>query len=92
MYKALGYGKGDTVLAVVAIVVGCPALVAHHSNSQFPHPTYSTIHFFVQAVVILALWRANPDEESIRDKSMILGKTQNPQFVIPLHDTSLLKT
>jgi len=25
MYNALGYGKGDTVLAVVAIVVGCPA-------------------------------------------------------------------
>ena len=27
MYNALGYGKGDTVLAVVAIVVGCPACV-----------------------------------------------------------------
>ena len=27
MYNALGYGKGDTVLAVVAIVVGCPASV-----------------------------------------------------------------
>ena len=27
MYKALGYGKGDTILAVVAIVVGCPAYV-----------------------------------------------------------------
>ncbi|KAF8124035.1 MFS polyamine transporter [Boletus edulis] len=25
MYSALGFGKGDTVLAVVAIVVGCPA-------------------------------------------------------------------
>ncbi|KAG2110960.1 MFS polyamine transporter [Suillus discolor] len=25
MYKALGFGKGDTILAVVAIVVGCPA-------------------------------------------------------------------
>ncbi|KAF8433769.1 MFS polyamine transporter [Boletus edulis BED1] len=25
MYSALGYGKGDTVLAVVAIVIGCPA-------------------------------------------------------------------
>ncbi|KAL4244382.1 MFS transporter superfamily protein [Abortiporus biennis] len=25
MYKALGYGKGDTILAVVAIVIGCPA-------------------------------------------------------------------
>jgi hypothetical protein len=27
MYKALGYGKGDTILAIVAIVVGCPAYV-----------------------------------------------------------------
>ena len=27
MYKALGFGKGDTVLAVVAIVIGCPACV-----------------------------------------------------------------
>ena len=25
MYSALGFGKGDTVLAVIAIVVGCPA-------------------------------------------------------------------
>ena len=25
MYSALGFGKGDTVLAVVAIVIGCPA-------------------------------------------------------------------
>jgi hypothetical protein len=25
MYNALGYGKGDTILAVFAIVVGCPA-------------------------------------------------------------------
>jgi hypothetical protein len=27
MYSALGYGKGNTILAVVAIVVGCPAYV-----------------------------------------------------------------
>jgi len=27
MYNALGFGKGDTVLAVVAIVIGCPACV-----------------------------------------------------------------
>ena len=25
MYSALGFGKGDTVLAVIAIVIGCPA-------------------------------------------------------------------
>lgn len=27
MYAALGYGKGDTILAAFAIVVGCPAYV-----------------------------------------------------------------
>jgi hypothetical protein len=27
MYRALGYGKGDTILAVAAIVLGCPACV-----------------------------------------------------------------
>ena len=25
MYRALGYGKGDTILAAFAIVIGCPA-------------------------------------------------------------------
>ncbi|KAJ6585509.1 MFS polyamine transporter [Mycena capillaripes] len=25
MYQKLGYGKGDTILAVIAIVIGCPA-------------------------------------------------------------------
>lgn len=25
MYDALGFGKGDTILAVAAIVLGCPA-------------------------------------------------------------------
>ncbi|KAF8066548.1 MFS polyamine transporter [Lyophyllum atratum] len=25
MYKALGYGKGDTILAAVAVLLGCPA-------------------------------------------------------------------
>jgi len=27
MYKALGYGKGDTILAAAAIALGCPACV-----------------------------------------------------------------
>jgi hypothetical protein len=27
LYNALGYGKGNTILAVVAIAVGCPACV-----------------------------------------------------------------
>jgi len=27
MYEKLGYGKGDTVLACVSIVLGCPAYV-----------------------------------------------------------------
>jgi hypothetical protein len=27
MYSALGYGKGDTILAAAAIALGCPACV-----------------------------------------------------------------
>lgn len=27
MYNALGYGKGDSILGVIAIVIGCPACV-----------------------------------------------------------------
>jgi hypothetical protein len=25
MYRKLGYGKGDTILAVIAVVIGCPS-------------------------------------------------------------------
>jgi hypothetical protein len=25
MYMELGYGKGDTILAVLGIIIGCPA-------------------------------------------------------------------
>ncbi len=34
MYNALGYGNGDTILAVAAIVLGCPACVK--SATRFP--------------------------------------------------------
>ena len=27
MYNALGYGKGDTILAAFSLGVGCPALI-----------------------------------------------------------------
>lgn len=27
MYSALGYGKGDTILAALSLGVGCPALI-----------------------------------------------------------------
>lgn len=27
-YESLGYGKGNTVLAAVAVVLGCPAYVS----------------------------------------------------------------
>lgn len=27
MYKALGYGKGDTILAAFCLGIGCPALI-----------------------------------------------------------------
>ena len=34
MYAALGYGKGDTILACIAIIVGCPAYVSLPSNAN----------------------------------------------------------
>jgi hypothetical protein len=37
MYNALGYGKGDTILAVVAIVIGCPACVV---NCDLPYKRF----------------------------------------------------
>ncbi|KAG1831984.1 MFS polyamine transporter [Suillus subalutaceus] len=32
MYNALGFGKGDTILAVVAIVLGCPWILWHYGE------------------------------------------------------------
>lgn len=42
MYANLGFGKGDTVLAVVAIVIGCPACVLCLSF----HSLANCIHYF----------------------------------------------
>lgn len=48
MYNALGYGKGDSILAAIAIVIGCPAYV-HHLPRWFSRRTYA----FRQSVAIL---------------------------------------
>lgn len=29
MYSGLGFGKGNTILAVLAVALGCPAYVPH---------------------------------------------------------------
>ena len=34
MFKALGYGKGNTVLAAIAFAIGCPAYVSRSSLNQ----------------------------------------------------------
>ena len=34
MFKALGYGKGNTVLAAIAFAIGCPACVTASSLVQ----------------------------------------------------------
>lgn len=61
MYNALGYGKGDTILAVVAIVVGCPAYVLIIN-------CYSAClsNIGAQSVAILVLWGAITKCEPIR--------------------------
>lgn len=39
MYAKLGYGKGDTILACVAIGLGCPAYVPfHHLQTVLSKP------------------------------------------------------
>ncbi|KAG6860812.1 hypothetical protein C0995_007313 [Termitomyces sp. Mi166 len=57
MYNALGYGKGNTILACVAIVLGCPAYVLK------PPPASSNLTRYIQTVVVLEIWEANPYEE-----------------------------
>ena len=34
MFNALGYGKGNTVLAAIAFAIGCPACVTRSSLIQ----------------------------------------------------------
>jgi hypothetical protein len=59
MYNALGYGKGDTILAIVAIVVGCPACVL---TLLLPYKHLITL----QTMAILVLWGANKECEPFR--------------------------
>ena len=65
MYDALGYGKGDTILACFAIVVGCPALAlifffarGSRTESAFHRPWF--------------FWKYG---ETIRKKSRYAAKT-----------------
>ena len=45
MYKALGFGKGDTLLAGIAILFGCPAYVLSSvPGSCFLTPGYVVDH------------------------------------------------
>lgn len=57
MFDKLGYGVGNTILAAVAFVVGCPAYVRIvKSKRQCTNLT----PFFSQNLVILALWQTDP--------------------------------
>jgi hypothetical protein len=63
MYNALGYGKGDTILAAAAIALGCPACV-------------NTVGFFLAYVMILMLrpWLLWFYGERIRNASRFARK------------------
>jgi hypothetical protein len=63
MYNALGYGKGNTILAVAAIVLGCPACA-------------NTVTSFLAYVLILLLspWLLWFYGERIRNASRFARK------------------
>jgi len=66
MYNALGYGKGDTILAAAAIVLGCPACV-------------NTVTSFLEHVLILMLrpWLLWFYGERIRNASRFARKSDH---------------
>ena len=63
MYNALGYGKGDTILAAAAIALGCPACV-------------NIVLFFFAYIIILMLrpWLLWFYGERIRNASRFARK------------------
>lgn len=63
MYKVLGYGKGDTILACVAIVVGCPAYVPSVVSES--DRNVLTRALFHQTLGVLEVRRTNPQGEQI---------------------------
>lgn len=73
MYNALGYGKGDTILAAVAIVIGCPA----YASPSLPASLEADMQSFEQTMAVLALRRANTRRERIRTK---MNGTLRPVF------------
>ena len=54
MFNALGYGKGCTILACVAIVLGLPAYARTLFRRQCKWLTHAS-----QALVVLELWKTN---------------------------------
>ena len=54
MFNALGYGKGNSVLAAVSIVLGCPACVAFQSFHRIIdlNPSF-------QAMATLDIWKTD---------------------------------
>jgi hypothetical protein len=56
MYSHLGYGKGDTILAIAAIIIGWPACVRTVTCYE-----PSKLNFEGQTVAVLVLWRADTE-------------------------------
>ncbi len=66
MYNALGYGKADTILAVAAIVLGCPACV---KNCHLLSRTYFNV-----LILMLRPWLLWIYGERIRNASRFARK------------------
>ena len=66
MYSALGYGKGDTILAAAAIVLGCPACVKTANCSHM-------FNLYAQTMAPLVLWQADTKCQPVCSQKQPLG-------------------
>jgi hypothetical protein len=59
LYAALGYGWGDTLLALVAIVLGCPSQVSSSLFLLFDGADRRV----KQTLLVLEVWQTFEDEK-----------------------------
>ena len=79
MYAALGYGRGDTILACVAIAIGVPAYASPPPYPSYPYPSADVDGRLVaQAVLVLVLRRADPEREQVREEDVVLYLVVGP--------------
>ena len=90
MYNALGYGKGDTILACFAIAVGIPAYVhlPFSSSNSRSTSTYLTRIYLDQCFCgsMANGFGARPDMRSADDKTIRPATRSSPSITSHDHD------